>query len=280
MHTANDVTTAQFRATIDGRPAAPQDVLPGWTHHDRLGLVLTRPYEALEASLLLQLAAALFYQARPERSSSSPQYPQLYLFHVEGPHGDFSGFDVWPPRHEVIVPAGDPYRLLGEINDRAITRLVIPDAIPADTAYLDAPPSGWTDGHAARERLRSILVYALRGGTGSADVTLASHSTDHPFYSRTTLDVEGAKEYFDSLTDKQLLDFGLGPSTAQDIRQWAALFWDRRGEVAESRRRDILAQLPDGPYEQTFHRTDADTFLRLLPSYDACDHSLAPTTRE
>jgi hypothetical protein len=83
-------------------------------------------WAAFGASLLLQLAIAKFYEVRPERRAGTPVYPEIYLFHVGGPHGDFSYFDFWPPRKEVQVAAAEPVALLEAVNAHAITRLAMP----------------------------------------------------------------------------------------------------------------------------------------------------------
>jgi len=97
---------------------------------DRFGLVVTSPLGGIGASLLLESAIAMLYKVRPPRRSSGPAYPEVYLFHVGGPHGDFSAFDLWPPRKEVLIPSGQPLRVLEAINAHGITRLALP---PGDT---------------------------------------------------------------------------------------------------------------------------------------------------
>ena len=91
---------------------------------DRFGIVVTEPLGGLGGSLLLQLAIAKFYSVRPDRRASVPVYPEIYLFHVGGPHGDFSYFDFWPPRKEVRVArspsvAVDGFRWADVVEHRA-----------------------------------------------------------------------------------------------------------------------------------------------------------------
>ncbi|HWH26425.1 MAG TPA: hypothetical protein VNT53_07250 [Pseudolysinimonas sp.] len=264
MHVAKMLKPSQFTVNIEGMPASVGDVFPDWDESDRVAIVLDAAYGALDASLLIQLAALQFFSVRPERGTSAPQYPQTYLFHVGGPHGDFSGFDIWPARHEVFLPADDPYALLGAINDRAITRLVLPDATPGGLEYIDAAPSGWSDASYARDHLRSALLYRVQDGADSTDVTVSSSDPELRFMSKVALDVEGTKVYFDSLSDQQLVDMEVGPSTAEDIRVWSDMFVARGGEVSRADRDALLTQIADGPWTQTFRRIDVDRALSVI----------------
>ena len=75
-----------------------------------------------------------------------PVYPEIYLFHIGGPHGDFSYFDFWPPRKEVQVAASQPVSLLEAINAHGITRLAMP---LGDIGAESALRTGTRMGHAA-----------------------------------------------------------------------------------------------------------------------------------
>ncbi len=59
MHTATQLDSSMFAIETDGKPARPDDVFPGWDANDRFGIIATEP-----------------------------QYPEIYAFHVRGPHGD------------------------------------------------------------------------------------------------------------------------------------------------------------------------------------------------
>ena len=81
----------------------------------------------------------LLLRFRPERRGPNGIYPEIYLFHVGGRHGDHSPYDFWPARKEVFVDA-DPREVLDQINDKGITRLAVPDgsAVPADASAQGA----------------------------------------------------------------------------------------------------------------------------------------------
>src|SRR6478736_8414522 len=97
MHVADQILVEAFEVRIGGERVGPEAVFPDWSRLDRFGIVVTEPLGGLGASLLLQLAIAKFYSVRPDRRASMPVYPEIYLFHIGGPHGDFSYFDFWPP---------------------------------------------------------------------------------------------------------------------------------------------------------------------------------------
>src|SRR4051812_8189518 len=117
MHVAVDVRRSMFTAQIDGRAGRLADVWRHWNPHDRLGVVVNEPWGALGASLMIQLAALRHYECAPDRRGHRAQYPQTQVFHLERMQGDHSSFDVWPPRHEVLV-CGGPSALLAGLTDR------------------------------------------------------------------------------------------------------------------------------------------------------------------
>lgn len=267
MHVASDVKEHLFDVTIDGTSGRPGDVMPEWSPHDRFGVVVREPFGALGASLLIQLAALNFYEARPGRRTENPQYPQTYLFHIGGAFGDHSSFDVWPARHEVAVP-DDPGVLLGEINDRGITRLALPIGPSRPLDYIYAQPSGWTDRSAALDRISSVLVYSPDGQVPGHDVTLRAADPQLELMTSWSLDAEGTKRYFDRLTDQELVEMEIGPSTATDLRSWTAAFSKRINEIPQGQRNALALRrrqgMPGLVRTETFRRVSVDEGLALL----------------
>jgi hypothetical protein len=127
MHVADQILAEAFEVQIGGELAGPEAVFPDWSRLDRFGIVVTEPLGGLGASLLLQLAIAQFYSVRPYRRASLAVYPEIYLFHAGGPHGDFSYF--WPPRssHRSRRQAGP-----------------IPRWLPTDTGGPTGSSVAWT----------------------------------------------------------------------------------------------------------------------------------------
>ena len=115
MHVARQFGVADFDITIDGVHATREDVFPAWNEWDRLGVVVDKPFGALGANALIQLAATAFYDVKPARREGFPTpeaprsdlavYPEIYVFHVGGRHGLYSAYDFWPARKEVFLPA-------------------------------------------------------------------------------------------------------------------------------------------------------------------------------
>lgn len=163
MHTAFQLDCALFSVTRHGAPSSREDVLPDWGPHDRLGVVQTEPFGAVGATHLVQLAITAFYDARESRRAGrldgvdpDAVYPDIYLFHVGGAFGDHSALDFWPSRKEVFVNA-DPLAVLDAINDRAITRLLVPDGEPVEVKHQ------WKEPAAARDRIVSAFAYSPTG---------------------------------------------------------------------------------------------------------------------
>ncbi|HWI75312.1 MAG TPA: hypothetical protein VNT55_25350 [Baekduia sp.] len=188
MHTATQLDRAMFAIDIDGHVGDREQLIPGWDVHDRLGVIVHEPFGALGASHLIQVAITAFYDARPSRRAAKPIdgdpdaiYPEIYLFHVGGRHGDHSWLDVWPARKEVFV-ANDARRVLDAVNDRAITRLAVPDAPPHPIEHE------WKEPAAARDRIRSVFAYSATGRVVDADVSIRGLVRQTEFNVRQILD--------------------------------------------------------------------------------------------
>ena len=61
--------------------------------------------------------------ARPARQFFA--YPDYFALHVGQPHGSLRKLDVFPDHKEIVVPA-DAESIVRAINDRGITRLLVP----------------------------------------------------------------------------------------------------------------------------------------------------------
>lgn len=82
MHVADQLFTEAFEVEVATERVSPDTVFPDWSPLDRFGIVVTEPLGGLGASLLLQLAIAMFYSVRPERRAGTAMYPEIYLFEV------------------------------------------------------------------------------------------------------------------------------------------------------------------------------------------------------
>lgn len=281
MHVSVLCRTELFTAERGGEQCCPEGILPGWTSGDRLGVVVDEPMGAVGASVMIQLATALFYEVRPSRRRD--QYPPLFVFHLGGPHGDFSPMDVWPARREILLPAGDPYALLGELRDRAITRLLIPEGTP-DAADLDqaeeqagqagnpgwvsAAASGWTDAASFREQLASAYAYSPTGGVRHPDTAVGTEDGECESMVEDVLDPHRCYNEFAPRDDETLLAMGAGPSTVSDLRLWLDSFGARLDEVDAQQRAARLeerrAARRNAATVQTYRTLDGQQALSLL----------------
>jgi hypothetical protein len=166
MHTAEQLDRSMFAVRIAGREADRSAVFPNWMATDRLGVVVWQPYGGVGASHLIQLAITCFYDFRPERRGPNGIYPEIYLFHVGGRHGDHSPYDFWPARKEVFT-SGDPRHVLDQINDKGITRLAVPDGSRVPVAHQAK------ERETALDRISSAFAYSPTGQTPGGDLVIA-----------------------------------------------------------------------------------------------------------
>jgi hypothetical protein len=169
MHSSRELRSSSFEIDVAGRSARIEEVFESFDEHDRLGLVLSRPFGAVGASALITATITAFYDIQRARGPDFFIYPDYYLFHVGERHGDHRKLDVWPPHKEVVV-AGEPEEVLEAIVDRAITRLVVEDGEPGEPS-LDR--EGLASAHA---RIVTCLAYSPSGRVADGDVRIASNA--------------------------------------------------------------------------------------------------------
>ena len=127
-------------------------------------MIVDRPLGATGASMLIQLVITAFYDVNPGRREVT-LYPEIYLFHVGGRHGNHAYYDVYPPRKEVVV-ANDSAEILEAINDRAITRLAVVDGPAEEVTHH------WKEPAAALDRLVTAYAYDPSGRVGRGDLEI------------------------------------------------------------------------------------------------------------
>jgi hypothetical protein len=165
MHTATELSSSAFAIEVDGRAAGLQDVFPGFSDRDRVGIVVRRPCGATGASTLILAAITAFYDHQRERWGPGGFfiYPDYFAFHVGRSWGDHGMLDIWPPHKEVVV-GDEPEELLRAINDRAITRLVVEDRAPRSLRFRRESLAS------ARARIVTAVGYSAAGRVTEADV--------------------------------------------------------------------------------------------------------------
>lgn len=157
MHTADLMKTEEFTYTRDSAEVGFGDIFPGFTAEDRVGIVAFEPGDSLKAAPLLLASVGAFYEELHATETDFYLYPDFFVFHVGGMKGRHSPLDVWPQSKEVVLPA-DPQALLAAINDRGITRLILP---------ADPGAEGVVMVHAAQlaaRRLRTVLTTSSPAG--------------------------------------------------------------------------------------------------------------------
>lgn len=169
MHTAFDFTRTDFTIEVNGLPSRREDLLQ-WGSHDRLGVVIDRPYGAVGAGLLILLVATAFFDVPEKNRRRKPIYPEIHLFHAGGAWGNFIGFDFFPTHKEVFGPSS-ARDLLPLINSRGITHLAVPDrpSVPVSHRFKEA--------EAALDRIKQAFSYSAEWRPlANADVAIASKS--------------------------------------------------------------------------------------------------------
>jgi hypothetical protein len=166
VHSARELRSSSFELRLERRPATLSDVLPGFTEHDRVGIVVREPCGAIGASVLLLAAVTAFYDALRATGEEFFAYPDFFILHAGRRWGDHRRLDVWPEHKELVVQ-DDGESLLRAINDRAITRLLVPEGEPHRAGGEGIARETFSG---AQRRIRSCLAYAAHGRARDADV--------------------------------------------------------------------------------------------------------------
>jgi hypothetical protein len=125
MHSSQELSSSMFDISAEGRRVRVEQLFEGFGEQDRLGVVVDRPCGAVGASALISATVTAFYDIQRARGPDFFVYPDYYLFHIGRALGDHGMLDVFPSRKEVVVPE-EPDAILDAVNDRAITRLLVP----------------------------------------------------------------------------------------------------------------------------------------------------------
>lgn len=178
MHSSRALRSSAFEIRLAGQVVQLHDLLPGFTEHDRLGVVVRVPCGALGASLLMLAAITGFYDIHRERSDDYFIYPDYFVFHVGSRWGDHRRLDIWPPHKEVVVE-DEAETLWRSINDRAVTRLLVPEG-SLRASSLDRATAASAVG-----RLTSCFTYSPEGRTRGADVALRGNAVTESYVTDT-----------------------------------------------------------------------------------------------
>lgn len=173
MHTIDIMSYADFDFEINGKNVLLEDIFPGFNQNDRIGVVVRQAGGGMGASALLMAALTRFYDFYRPKLGDEPGklriYPENFVFHVGKLHMNHSWMDIWPPHKEVVVE-DDPEQILEAINDRGITRLIVPESQVSPPTFLRETLSS------AEHRIVSTLAYSPSGRVNQNDISILSCS--------------------------------------------------------------------------------------------------------
>jgi hypothetical protein len=256
MHTSSELSEESFQVRIDDRTGSWRDLFPGFDEHDRIGLVVSTPHGALGASLLYLAAVHAFYELCRDRSDEFWIYPDFFFFHVGTRLGHHGSLDVWPDHKEVLVEA-DGDRLVEAVNDRAITRLVVPEGLGVGRPEQREGLASYA------QRMRGAFVYSSSGRTTNADVSIRGDDT--------------TARYAANVLDPASRAAELGASYVASIIR--AHLGEVSQETRDRVRRERQALLIDGRACETYRRiTPEDALEHFAARPGKSDSPPVPTT--
>ncbi|MFZ7942565.1 hypothetical protein [Neobacillus sp. 19] len=189
MHTTKQVRSDYFEFSINDQPSSFDEVFPDFHSGDRVGVVVRESGGAIGASALFMASIARFYDFYRSQLGNNPGelriYPDFYVFHVGRRDTEHYWFDIWPPNKEVDV-IDEPELILEAINDRGISRLIIPDAPRMRTkTFYTIPKENQIESEAAtflqetvssaEKRIKTCVIYSPTGRTERSDVMIKSN---------------------------------------------------------------------------------------------------------
>ena len=185
VHTTT-LRSEEFAITVAGRPATVGDVFPGLDEHDRLGIVIHHDLGAAGAGSLILAAVTAFYDCLRATGEDVLRLRGLLRLprrrrprHVCASSTSTRRTRRWwsPPTRSGSCEA---------VNDRAITRLLVPDAEPPppptwparpSTAHNGASALRWPTHPAGRPRDADVVVRGSAQSDAYIDAMLGSPGT-------------------------------------------------------------------------------------------------------
>jgi hypothetical protein len=177
VHTTTDLSTSSFAIQVDGSSGDIRSVFAGFSDRDRLGAVVREPCGAVGASTLILAAVTAFYDVWKARSNEFFIYLDYFLFHAGRCFGDHGQLDIWPSHKEVVVD-DDAEQLLRAINDRGVTRLLVPGRAPRHgDQHSKLERASLASAH---NRILTALAYDASGRVAGGNVRLVGNDvTEH-----------------------------------------------------------------------------------------------------
>ncbi len=262
MHTAFELKGDMFSVAIEDKPATRQELLD-WDIRDRLGVVISEPFGALGAGLLIQLVITAYYETPGRKRRMRPNYPDIFLFHAGGPWGSHGALDFWPDHKEIFV-APNARELLRAINNRGITHLAVPDRPPHPVTHRFKEPES------AADRLKRCFVYGPQGTVDRSDVSISTvHSAPMRNFDH-TLNPEKLSERRNGEMGDALTPNALRSTPPEELALAAAHYQSRMHEVARddpqrlSAATRVAQAITEGKLVEQLRRTSVDQVLNML----------------
>ncbi len=149
----------------------------GFDEHDRLGIVIAADDGAAGAATLILATVTAFYDRLRATGEPFFAYPDYFALHVGHARGSLRKLDVYPDHKEIVVSA-DAESIVRALNDRAITRLLVPDR---PTGEVELAPETRAS---AERRIRTALAYSPDGRVAAADVQVTGPSEPRRLWPR------------------------------------------------------------------------------------------------
>lgn len=162
MHTSG-LRADEFELQISGQRTSVEALFHGFDEHDRLGIVIASDDGAAGAATLILATVTAFYDRLRATGEPFFAYPDYFALHVGHARGSLRKLDVYPDHKEIVVSA-DAELIVRALNDRAITRLLVPDR---PTGEVELAPETRAS---AERRIRTALAYSPDGRVAAADV--------------------------------------------------------------------------------------------------------------
>jgi len=255
MHTASQIQVEMFECAVGGASVLPLEVLGDFDHSSRLGVVMTDPFGAVGASLLIQLYILGFYELRPERRLGDATYPEIYLFHCGGQFGSHSAFDFWPRRREVFISA-QPEDVLAGLNSHAITHVLVPEGVTGGEVGW-----GYTDPGAAYDRIQACYTYSPSGRVQNSDENISIHAIHEAL-------IENTNSTIRPETHVRYIEEALAGHSDPIAEEYLGVQKNRLNEVARSTRETIFNDRVeiaiDGLPMETYREISIDECLARL----------------
>ncbi|MDF2051052.1 hypothetical protein [Arthrobacter sp. Cr_A7] len=278
MHTSFQLERGLFDVRLSGASVDFEQLFPDWGSHDRVAVLVDKPFGVLGASLYVQAAITRYFDYRRDNYSDFerllemdgerkavdeadlelkgkpgdplamaergqvpyPEYAEIYALHIGQLRGDHTGMDVTPTHRERVVNRN--FRAITEaLADLAITRLVIPDSVPESAAVA------WEVRAVLRERIRSVLIYDASGKVHDPNIEIRGTSSVVEQNPDVVLNWQPTIER---------LEVFLQTVDSSYVRRGVARMKERQPEVSEETRRRLVKEraesLIDGLRVETY----------------------------